>query len=45
MPVLDRLSFVLLIGSALLVCAMILYHGALAVRRTRGVPGSAQRGE
>ncbi|GAA0522766.1 hypothetical protein SAMN04488066_105142 [Halorubrum aquaticum] len=45
MPVLDRLSFVLLIGSALLVCAVILYHGALAVRRTRGVPGSPQRGE
>ncbi|WP_281194576.1 sulfite exporter TauE/SafE family protein [Halorubrum sp. F4] len=45
MPVLDRLSFVLLIGSALLVCTTILYHGALAVRRTRGVPGSAQRGE
>ncbi|MFC5279972.1 TSUP family transporter [Halorubrum rubrum] len=45
MPILDRLSFVLLIGSALLVCTMILYHGALAVRRTRGVPGSAQRGE
>ncbi|MFC5133366.1 MULTISPECIES: sulfite exporter TauE/SafE family protein [Haloferacaceae] len=45
MPVLDRLSFVLLIGSALLVCAMILYHGALAVRRTRGVPGSPRRGE
>ncbi|WP_066411542.1 sulfite exporter TauE/SafE family protein [Halorubrum aethiopicum] len=45
MPVLDRLSFVLLIGSALLVCATILYHGALAVRRTRGVPGSPRRGE
>ena len=45
MPVLDRLSFVLLVGSALLVCTTILYHGALAVRRTRGVPGSAQRGE
>jgi uncharacterized membrane protein YfcA len=45
MPVLDRLSFLLLIGSALLVCAVILYHGALAVRRTRGVPGSTRRGE
>ena len=45
MPVLDRLSFVLLVGSALLVCTTILYHGALAVRRTRGVPGSAGRGE
>ncbi|SMO48522.1 sulfite exporter TauE/SafE family protein [Halorubrum cibi] len=45
MPILDRLSFVLLIGSALLVCAVILYHGALAVRRTRGVPGSARSGE
>ena len=39
MPVLDRLSFLLLVGSALLVCSMILYHGALAVRRSRGVPG------
>ncbi len=38
MPVLDRASFVLLIGSALFVCATILYHGALAVRRTRRVP-------
>ena len=37
-PILDRLSFLLLVGSALLVCSMILYHGALAVRRTRGVP-------
>ena len=37
MPVLDRASFVLLIGSALFVCATILYHGALAVRRTRSV--------
>jgi uncharacterized membrane protein YfcA len=31
-PVLDRISFVLLIGSALFVCAVILYHGAVAVR-------------
>jgi len=38
MPMLDQLSFVLLIGSALFVCVIILYHGALAVRRTRGVP-------
>ena len=37
-PVLDQLSFLLLVGSALLVCSMILYHGALAVRRNRGVP-------
>lgn len=37
MPILDRLSFVLLIGSALFVCLMILYHGTLAVRRTRRV--------
>ena len=37
-PVLDRVSFLLLVGSALLVCFMILYHGALAVRRARGVP-------
>ncbi|EMA58325.1 sulfite exporter TauE/SafE family protein [Halorubrum lipolyticum] len=36
MPVLDRVSFVLLVGSALFVCATILYHGALAVRRERG---------
>ena len=35
MPVLDRVSFVLLVGSALFVCAVILYHGALAVRRER----------
>ena len=33
LPLLDQLSFVLLLGSALLVCTMILYHGALAVRR------------
>ncbi len=39
MPILDRVSFLLLVGSALLVCSMILYHGALAVRRNRGVPG------
>ncbi len=32
-PLFDRLSFVLLVGSALLVCAMILYHGALAIAR------------
>ncbi|MES3162101.1 MAG: sulfite exporter TauE/SafE family protein [Halorubrum sp.] len=38
MPALDRASFVLLVGSALFVCATILYHGALAVRRTRSVP-------
>ena len=38
MPILDQLSFVLLIGSALFVCLMILYHGTLAVRRTRNVP-------
>ncbi len=42
MPVLDRLSFVLLIGSALLVCLAILYHGALAVRRTRRAPNLAR---
>ena len=34
MPILDHVSFVLLVGSALLVCSMILYHGALAVRRS-----------
>ncbi len=38
-PILDQLSFVLLIGSSLLVCSMILYHGALAIRQgARGVP-------
>ena len=31
MPVLDTVSFVLLMGSAFLVCAVILYHGAKAV--------------
>ncbi|WP_193309128.1 sulfite exporter TauE/SafE family protein [Halorubrum halophilum] len=36
MPVLDQVSFVLLVGSALFVCSIILYHGALAVRRERG---------
>ncbi|OYR39757.1 permease [Halorubrum sp. Hd13] len=41
MPVLDRVSFVLLIGSALLVCAVILYHGALAVRGGRDAAPSA----
>ena len=35
-PVLDHVSFVLLVGSALFVCAIILYHGALAVRQDRG---------
>lgn len=40
-PVLDRVSFVLLIGSALFVCAVILYHGALAVRERRDVAPSA----
>ncbi|MEF8899673.1 MAG: sulfite exporter TauE/SafE family protein [Halovenus sp.] len=34
MPVLDQVSFILLLGSAFLVCAAILYHGALAVRHT-----------
>jgi len=42
MPVLDQISFVLLVGSALFVCATILYHGALAVRRERGTPPSAR---
>ncbi len=37
MPVFDQLSFVLLIGSAVFVCAAILYHGALAIRRTDSV--------
>ncbi|MGM0447248.1 MAG: sulfite exporter TauE/SafE family protein [Methanobacteriota archaeon] len=41
MPVLDQISFVLLVGSALFVCATILYHGALAVRRERGPSPSA----
>ncbi|WP_435097348.1 sulfite exporter TauE/SafE family protein [Halorubrum sp. N11] len=40
MPVLDQVSFVLLVGSALFVCATILYHGALAVRRERGPSAS-----
>ncbi|MFO8114682.1 MAG: sulfite exporter TauE/SafE family protein [Halorubrum sp.] len=40
MPVLDRVSFVLLIGSALLVCVVILYHGALAIRERRDVAPS-----
>jgi uncharacterized membrane protein YfcA len=40
-PVLDRVSFVLLIGSALFVCAVILYHGALAIREHRDVAPSA----
>ena len=35
MPILDQISFAILIGSSLLVCGMILYHGALAVRRRR----------
>ncbi|WP_418286015.1 TSUP family transporter [Halorubrum sp. DTA46] len=41
MPILDQISFVILIGSSLLVCGVILYHGALAVRRRRGVATSA----
>jgi uncharacterized membrane protein YfcA len=40
-PVLDRISFVLLIGSALFVCAVILYHGAVAVRGGRDAAPSA----
>ena len=31
-PALDRVSFLLLIGSALFVCAVILYHGVVAIR-------------
>jgi len=34
---------VLLIGSSLLVCSMILYHGALAVRRGAGDPTEADK--
>ncbi|WP_418282828.1 sulfite exporter TauE/SafE family protein [Halorubrum sp. DTA98] len=45
MPILDRISFVLLIGSALLVCSMILYHGALAVRRSGSTSAAAHGGE
>ncbi|MWV65412.1 TSUP family transporter [Halorubrum sp. JWXQ-INN 858] len=41
-PALDRVSFVLLIGSALVVCTAILYHGALAVRR--GERAAAENG-
>ncbi|QKY17146.1 sulfite exporter TauE/SafE family protein [Halorubrum sp. CBA1229] len=41
MPVLDRVSFVLLVGSALFVCAIILYHGAVAVRGGRDAAPSA----
>ena len=41
MPILDQASFVLLIGSALFVCAIILYHGALAVRQNRGAAPSS----
>ena len=42
-PLLDRVSFLLLVGSALLVCGMILYHGALAVRRTDAALAVADR--
>jgi uncharacterized membrane protein YfcA len=42
-PLLDHVSFVLLVGSALLVCGMILYHGALAVRRTDAALAVADR--
>ncbi|WP_049983455.1 sulfite exporter TauE/SafE family protein [Halorubrum sp. BV1] len=35
MPIFDRISFVLLVGSALFVCSVILYHGVLAVRDER----------
>lgn len=35
-PLFDRLSFALLIGSALLVCTMILYHGALSIAHRGG---------
>ena len=33
-PLLERVSVFLLVGSALVVCTMILYHGAKAVRQT-----------
>ena len=33
-PLLERVSVFLLVGSALVVCPMILYHGAKAVRQT-----------
>ncbi|EMA66874.1 hypothetical protein C461_10196 [Halorubrum aidingense JCM 13560] len=39
-PILDQISFVILIGSSLLVCGMILYHGALAVRRRDAAPSA-----
>jgi hypothetical protein len=42
MPALDRVSFVLLIGSALFVCAVILYHGAVAIRERSDVAPSTQ---
>jgi len=41
MPILDRISFVLLVGSALFVCSVILYHGVLAVRDERRSAPSA----
>jgi uncharacterized membrane protein YfcA len=41
-PVLDRVSFLLLIGSALFVCAVILYHGVVAIREGPDAAPSTQ---
>jgi len=35
MPILDTLSFVLLVGSSLFVTAIILYYGAISIRRKK----------
>jgi uncharacterized membrane protein YfcA len=41
-PALDRVSFLLLIGSALFVCAVILYHGVVAIREGPDAAPSTQ---
>jgi uncharacterized membrane protein YfcA len=43
-PILDRVSFVLLVGSSLFVTAVILYHGTVAIRDGRAPTGEAATG-
>jgi hypothetical protein len=46
MPVLDTVSFVLLVGSAVAVTGIILYYGAKAVRdSSTDIPATASHGD
>ncbi|SIR76717.1 sulfite exporter TauE/SafE family protein [Natronorubrum thiooxidans] len=44
MPILDTVSFVLLVGSSLFVTVVIFYYGVQAVRTTDSHPGTAAKG-